>query len=170
MYSVLALPLYTLMQIWTGYMELYERDSTAVIVSFWESFVSNMVNLLSDFSIIDETVRLFSALSSLSSFLLLLSVSPSSLTNPSLFSLSLPPLQRRREVVHTINDRIIIPLKKVGLSCYTLVRTVGALWTNCTHTTVLQSQWLHIMMYFFGCSCFQSGESYQRSLLLIDFW
>ena len=88
MYNALALPLYVLMQIWTGYMELYERDSTAVIVSFWESFVSNMVNLLSDFSIIDETV---SALSSLSSSLFLPFILPSSLTNPSLFSLSLSP-------------------------------------------------------------------------------
>lgn len=104
-----------------------------------------------------------------------LSLSPIHITHIShkpfsLFSLSLPPSQRRREVVHTINDRIIIPLKKVGLSCYTLVRAVGVLWTAHTLYTMLQSQWLHIMMYFFCYSCFQSGESYQRSLLPIGFW
>ena len=42
-------------QIWTGYMELYERESTAVIVSYWEKFVSNMVNMLGNFAI-GETV------------------------------------------------------------------------------------------------------------------
>ena len=37
-------------------MELYEQDCTAAIVQFWENFVSNMVDVMGDFSSTDEKV------------------------------------------------------------------------------------------------------------------
>ena len=79
-------------------MALCEQNCTAYIVKFWENFVSNMVDMLGDYSITDEKVRvtsslppsLFLPLSRPASFLsVLLSLPPSLLCLTSL--LLLPP-------------------------------------------------------------------------------
>ena len=89
-------------------METWEPNSTPDIIQFWENFVSNMVDMLGDYNITDEKVSL-------------------SLTHTHTHkhthsvSLSLV-LQHRMNVLNNVNDMIIIPLKKCGLSCFTMVQ------------------------------------------------
>jgi hypothetical protein len=83
--------LFTFTAIWTQYMETWEQDCTAVIVQFWENFVSNMHDLLADQSTTG---------------------------------------QARSNILHNLNDKVIVPLKKCGLSCFTMLLPIWRKLSN----------------------------------------
>ena len=45
------------------------------------------------------------------------------------------PLQFRREVVHSLNDNVLVKIKQMGLSCYTMVRYM--LMCSTAHTKLI---------------------------------
>jgi hypothetical protein len=74
--------LFTFTTIWTHYMETWEQDCTPAIVQFWENFVSNIHDFLTQSTTDEKHVN---------------------------------------NVLHNLNDKVVVPLKKCGLSSFALL-------------------------------------------------
>ena len=91
-----------LLQVWTVYMELYVKNSTPLIVEFWQKFIGRLTHLMN--GDMEENVRA--------------TYSYTRTCNYTHFHLS---MQYQREVIRSLNEIVVIRLKKISLSCYALV-------------------------------------------------
>ena len=95
-------------------MELYVAEYAYYVVELWQEFITRLIKLLLNRNL-EENVRTRQSLMGHAMQLVLLVI---------MCIITPLHMQFRREVVHSLNDNVLVKIKQIGLSCYTMVLQV----------------------------------------------